>query len=132
MPMDRTKYPKNWNAIATAIKDKAQWTCEGCGKPCRRPGLPWATFVENLLNVGDDWYLQTGESDAQGNWKERPQRFTLTVAHLDHNPENCEPMNLKALWAPCHLRYDAKHHAKTAARARWNKRYRDQLPLFEL
>jgi len=38
----------------------------------------------------------------------RPQRFTLTVAHLDHCPPNCDRANLKALCAPCHCRYDLK------------------------
>jgi hypothetical protein len=30
----------------------------------------------------------------------------LTVAHLDHNPANCDRANLRALCAPCHCRYD--------------------------
>lgn len=33
----------------------------------------------------------------------------LTVAHLDHTPENCEKNNLMALCSVCHLRYDAAH-----------------------
>jgi 5-methylcytosine-specific restriction endonuclease McrA len=32
----------------------------------------------------------------------------LTVAHLDHQPENCaDPENMKALCQRCHNRYDA-------------------------
>ena len=33
---------------------------------------------------------------------------TLTVAHLDHVPNNCDRNNLKALCAPCHGTYDLK------------------------
>jgi 5-methylcytosine-specific restriction endonuclease McrA len=38
-------------------------------------------------------------------------KVILTVAHLDHNPQNNTPENLRALCQLCHLRYDAKHHA---------------------
>ena len=45
-------------------------------------------------------------------------RVVLTVAHLDHTPENCEPANLRAMCQRCHLTYDAKHHAQTSYRTR--------------
>lgn len=89
MPMDRRRYPPNWEEIALAVKEEADWTCEECGKRCRRPGEPFDTH-----------------------------RRTLTVAHLDHTPENCERSNLRALCAPCHLRYDARQHAESRARRR--------------
>lgn len=43
----------------------------------------------------------------------------LTVAHLDHTPEHCDPDNLAAMCQGCHLHYDRDHHAHTrwAARA---------------
>lgn len=44
--------------------------------------------------------------------------IVLTIAHLDHTPENCDPANLRALCQRCHLRYDAKHHAETARATR--------------
>lgn len=84
MPMDKKRYPKDWKRIAYEIKEKAGWKCEFCGKQCRRPGEPFETH-----------------------------RKTLTVAHMNHTPEDIRPENLKALCAPCHLRYDAKHHAET-------------------
>lgn len=82
--MNRTLYPKNWNKIAFSVKDNAGWICEKCGKQCRKPGEPFDTH-----------------------------KRTLTTAHLDHNPQNCNKENLKAYCAPCHLRYDAQHHAET-------------------
>lgn len=84
MPMDRSRYPDDWDEIARRVKDEEGWRCEGCGKQCRRPGEPFDTH-----------------------------RRTLTVAHLDHDPSNCRRDNLAALCAPCHLRYDAGHHAET-------------------
>ena len=84
MPMDRSLYPRNWEKIAHACKSEANWKCEQCGKQCRRPDEPFDTH-----------------------------KRTLTVAHIDHNPMNCDPDNLRALCAPCHLRYDAAHHSET-------------------
>ena len=84
MTMDRKRYPENWDYIAMAVKNAAGWKCEVCGKQCRRPGETFDTH-----------------------------RRTLTVAHLNHMPEDCRTENLKAMCAPCHLKYDAQHHAET-------------------
>ncbi len=85
MPMDRSKYPENWPEISFAVRERANWTCQNCAKQCRRPEEPFDTHIR-----------------------------TLTVSHVDHDPANCDPGNLVALCAPCHLRYDAKHHAANA------------------
>lgn len=82
--MNRALYPSDWVEIAVALKNAVGWRCQGCGVQCRRPGEPLVTH-----------------------------RLTLTVAHLDHDPANCALENLRALCAPCHLRYDAGHHAVT-------------------
>lgn len=87
MPMEKHRYPANWKEIATAVKDAAGWKCEECGKQCRKPGEPFDTH-----------------------------RRTLTVHHIDHVPENCDPSNLIALCAPCHLKADKEHHAETRRR----------------
>ena len=89
MPMQKELYPDNWKEIAFRIKDSTGWKCQGCGKQCRKPGEPFDTH-----------------------------RNTLTVAHLNHRPEDIRLENLKALCAPCHLRYDAGHHAETRKRKR--------------
>ena len=83
MPVDWSLYPPDWKEIALAVKEAAGWKCQECGRQCRRPGEPFTTH-----------------------------RNTLTVSHQDHNPMNCEPENLRALCAPCHLRYDRQHHAE--------------------
>ena len=41
----------------------------------------------------------------------------LTIAHLDHTPENCDYRNLRALCQKCHNTYDAKHRAETRRKA---------------
>lgn len=124
MPMDLSKYPPNWKKIATQIKNEAGWICQQCDRPCRKPKQPWMDFVEGLQET--EWYNQTCDevSDDSGlsTLIERPQRFTLTVAHLDHNTQNNRRDNLKALCSGCHLRYDAKLHAKNASATRCRKR----------
>lgn len=87
MPMDKARYPANWKEIAMKIKEDAGWKCQNCGAQCRKPGESFTTH-----------------------------KLTLTVAHLNHVPEDVRPENLRALCAPCHLRYDAKHHAETRKR----------------
>ena len=31
MPIDRSRYPDDWDDVAFAIKEKAGWLCEDCG-----------------------------------------------------------------------------------------------------
>jgi hypothetical protein len=51
----------------------------------------------------------------------------LTVAHLDHQPENCADDNLKAMCQRCHLRYDVPHHQRNAAATRRTKKQNHEL-----
>lgn len=49
--------------------------------------------------------------------RENGSKVVLTIAHLDHTPENCDYSNLRALCQKCHNRYDAKHRAETRRKA---------------
>lgn len=42
----------------------------------------------------------------------------LTVAHLNHTPEDCREDNLRAMCQRCHLNYDKDEHNAQAARTR--------------
>lgn len=106
MPMDRSRYPDNWDEIAFEVKSEAGWKCQECARPCRMPSESLFDFI--LRMEGEDWpELDWANHCAPSQIYEKPQRFTLTVAHLNQRPSDCEPKNLKALCAPCHLRYDA-------------------------
>lgn len=50
--------------------------------------------------------------------RDNGSRVVLTIAHLDHTPENCDPNNLRALCQKCHSTYDARHRAETRAKTR--------------
>lgn len=110
MPMNRKLYPKNWDEIATARKQAANWVCEWCKRPCRRPGENDGELIERVLETEwrrDLWELQ--ETEEFGLIPvPKLGRFTLTVAHLNHQPEDCRPENLATLCSVCHCRYDLK------------------------
>lgn len=49
-------------------------------------------------------------------------KVILTVMHLDHVPEHCDPSNLRAACQRCHLRYDRTEHAQHARERRHRAR----------
>ena len=54
--------------------------------------------------------------------RENGSKVVLTIAHLDHTPENNSPENLRALCQKCHNSYDAPHRAETRKRTKALKR----------
>jgi hypothetical protein len=96
-PENRARYPKDWHAISTRIKQRAGWRCEGS------PAYPDCRAAHGQPHP------VTGS------------RVVLTCAHLDHTPENCDPKNLRAWCQRCHLTYDAEHHAREAGMTRREK-----------
>lgn len=127
--MQRHLYPANWDATARAVKDAAGWVCQQCGRPCRRPG---ETLYDFVLQIEEDWAgtwakdLYDEEYDpTQAHFLEefsyvpvlRTRRFVLSVAHLNHRPEDCRPENLKALCMPCRGRMNLTPSALAAKRA---------------
>ena len=96
-PENKHLYPKNWKEIRQQILERANNCCEFCG-------------VQN-------YSLRYRGTDIDG-MELPPTKIILTIAHLDHNPENCDPNNLRALCQRCHNRYDAKHRAETRARTK--------------
>ena len=48
MPVDWSRYPKDWKAIALAVKEAADWVCGDCGRQCRRPGEPFDTHARTM------------------------------------------------------------------------------------
>jgi len=90
-PENKDRYPKNWKEISKRIRKRAGDKCEQCGLP------------------NGSTHPLTGS------------KIVLTVAHLNHTPEDCRPKNLKAWCQKCHNSYDAPMRArgiKERARAR--------------
>ncbi|MBD1876232.1 hypothetical protein H6F75_22355 [Nodosilinea sp. FACHB-131] len=110
MPMDRSRYAKNWNEIALKVKSDAGWKCQECGRPCRMTNETLFAFITRMED--EDWpELDWVNHTAASTICEHPTRFVLTVAHLNQDPSDNAPCNLRALCAPCHLRHDAPYRA---------------------
>ena len=106
MPIIRARYPDNWDAIALQVKHAANWCCEHCQRPCRQPSEPLAAFLARVKR----W--RQGQTPLPPTFDAAPRRYLLTVAHLDQQPNNQDPDNLKALCTVCHLRFDSQFRAK--------------------
>jgi hypothetical protein len=99
-PENRARYPADWKAISAGIRERAGDRCECLGE-CGR-----GTHEGRCPN------RQYGVAYGTGS------RVVLTTAHLDHQPENCDPANLRSFCNGCHLHYDRQHHNETAAATR--------------
>ena len=134
-PSEKARYPKEWPEISMSVREAAGHRCEFCGVENYALGawiggrwhkaVPKGTGLRDDPRQGETFPCVYGESVV---WT-RVRRIVLTVAHMDHTPENCDLENLKALCQRCHLSYDAKHHAKNAAATRRAKS--PQLDLFD-
>ncbi len=83
-PENRKRYPSNWKQISEDIRfNRAGNKCEECGARNYQPHPITGSIV------------------------------ILTVAHLDHQPENCNYNNLKAMCQKCHNNYDKGHRKQT-------------------
>lgn len=87
-PENKGRYPANWKEIRAEILKRAGDRCEDCGAVNYMPHPKTGSVV------------------------------VLTIAHLDHTPENCDPANLKAWCQRCHNSYDAKHRAENRRKRR--------------
>ncbi len=122
-PENADRYPPDWPQIRERVLIRARSRCEECG----------------AINYAWGWrdaagkFHQVPKRPIRDAWP-RDERFTrkppfilhsdqgplkiieivLTIAHLDHTPENCAPENLRAWCQRCHLAYDHPHHLQTA------------------
>lgn len=98
-PEYAVRYPKDWKRISLSIRARSGGQCECVGE-C---GLhPDHRCVE-----------RNGEP---AKWAKG--KVMLTVAHLNHTPEDCRDDNLKAMCQRCHLRYDQELHQRNAHETR--------------
>lgn len=117
-PENRDRYPADWKAISAEVREEAGNRCEWCGVENGR----WIQRGATLGGVAVWRYAnasayecgrsaETGDdvADTEPDLMDygRAVKVVLTVAHMDHQPENCCRENLKALCQRCHNRYDA-------------------------
>lgn len=108
-PENRHRYPANWAEIRERIRQRAGDKCEQCGVP------------NHALIYRDDkgdWHPAELNCCSRGEDEPRVVRIVCTVAHLDHQPENCAVENLRFLCQKHHLAHDRHLHNETAYRTR--------------
>ncbi len=89
-PENKERYPKDWKSVVIPrIRDRSGNACEG------------SPFFPDCRALNGEPHPVTGSV------------VVLTVAHLDHMPENCDDDNLMLWCQRCHLNYDTEHHAQT-------------------
>lgn len=104
MPVDKSRYPADWDAIALAVKVAADWVCQDCGMQCRTPDERFDTHKRTMSvhHLG----------------AERPDGTPGDM----HDKMDCRPENLLALCSACHLARDLPGHVLNAARTRRAKK----------
>ena len=120
-PEKRKRYPADWPEISRRIRE------ERAGGRCECRGECGTEHLGEMLS--DSWMTWPAREKrcAAVNYEEHPVTFSrvvLTVAHLDHTPENCDDGNLLAMCQRCHLNLDRPRHI---ANARENRRRRRAL-----
>lgn len=137
-PENKGRYPANWPEIRSRIAARAGGFCEWCrapnGRMIRRGihnGQPvWQETYSYFADVfsATDGALVPGASFDDTDFRPKKVKVILTVAHLDHQPENCDEDNLRHLCQRCHNSHDAKHRA---AGRRARKEQQNGLPLLD-
>lgn len=123
---EKARYPKDWPAISRRIRDRENQRCKWCGAPNgevivrydgtqawavvpnRLDAVEWAELRQDIA-IEATWWAEDGQVlglRPKPHQISKPVRVVLTVAHLDHTPENCADDNLAALCQRCHNRYD--------------------------
>lgn len=117
MPMDRSKYPDDWEQISQEVRDAAGNKCQECGVENGMYGYRQGRQFVVVAAPGQ--VTETVKRECR-NLPRRPRcfRIVLTVAHLDHDTTNSDRANLRAWCQRCHLRYDHEHHLANAAETR--------------
>lgn len=113
-PEMRDRYPADWPAISLRIRNvRAGGRCECTG---------WCGAVPH----------EAGRCEAT-NGNPHPLtglKVVLTVAHLNHQPEDCRDENLAATCQRCHLAYDGDEHRLQASHTRAIRAAAGAEPLF--
>ena len=109
---EAARYPQDWKAVSARVKLRSGGRCECEGECGLHRTNPGPRRCEERHGEKAIW--------ANG-------RVVLTVAHLNHQPEDCTDDNLKAMCQRCHLRYDRAHHQRNAAHTRRAKKQNREL-----
>ncbi|MDP1027049.1 hypothetical protein Q5H91_07485 [Sphingomonas sp. KR1UV-12] len=123
-PENRWLYPIDWQQLSATVRfRRAGARCEQCGRP----------HLRRVAHLGDGrwrdgearcWRSDRGRRNAIRTGialgAVRMTKVVLACAHLDHDPGNSTPGNLKALCQRCQTLHAAAEHRWQ----RWWNRFR--------
>lgn len=132
-PENKDLYPPDWLYVRKRILERDKYCCCGCGLRDHSVGyrdLKGRFFacagnvtMEDYgqgINPGNGGMLTYKEAFEMAIFQTDTDEFgnkyiviVLTIAHLDHNPENCHDDNLASLCQRCHNIYDRPHRNET-------------------
>jgi hypothetical protein len=127
-PQLRWLYPIDWRELSSVIRfERAHARCEQCRRPhgqvvCHLGDGRWWDEAERTWRNGRGRKLRNLAAPDRSSSRLRQTRVLLATAHLDHDPTNNRPGNLKALCQRCHMLHDREEHLRRRAvtyRARW-------------
>ena len=126
MPIDYKKYHKDWKTvIRPAILNRANNCCEQCKAPNYSlifrgiyKGIDiYQDASANIFNATSGEYIKSDYyadiTPSTGNENQQAIKVVLTISHTDHDVNNNDYSNLKALCQRCHLRHDVEHHKRS-------------------
>jgi hypothetical protein len=132
MPIDYRKYHPEWKSrIRPDILTRANNCCEVCKVRNHSfilrgeyRGVPaYQDDDGNIFSAIDGKELGADYvGEVCTNEKTTFIRVVLTIAHLDHNIENNDYANLKALCQRCHIHYDKELHKENSKKTRVKKK----------
>lgn len=121
-PENRWLYPIDWPQLSDTIRfGRAGGCCEGCGRPhgkivCHLGDGRWWDDAGQVWRSGRGRLLKLAPlSSLPAGIQIETTKVVLACAHLDHDPSNSAPRNLKALCQRCHILHDKAEHL----RQRW-------------
>lgn len=130
-PENKARYPANWAEIRQAAGERAQWKCQHPGclacqydigmwllQPVARANWQRLAKAETYAKARQEAAEASFGLCGDGPGVPRIIVIVLTCAHLDHQPENCDPSNLRMFCQRHHLAHDHQHHQANAQATR--------------
>ena len=133
MPCNYKLYPSNWKTeIVPQVKARDNNCCAFCG--VKNYSVGYRQGSKFIPTAGNEWHDKAGNGEL--SYKEARELVThcnefaddnlivivLTVAHLNHDINDNDLSNLKALCQKCHLDYDKEHHKINSRQTLKNKK----------